>query len=399
MTAITGGRRKAPSDLNFQEKQMQRRLLSTPYLSTIAAVAVVVVSTSAAVFLPGSHSQPLSPISASAAAAAAPQDSEPVAEGKKQAAREATPGTASATPSNETRTNNRWGASYIPNLPVIDQNGRTLHFYDDVIKDKIVVISFIYTSCQDLCPLTTARLAQLEDKLDGAVGRDIFFVSMSVDPENDTPERLKAFADAFDVGPGWLFLTGKLADIRAINYKFGDRSDRGLSDHRNEIILGNDSIGDWQRASAFGDLGDLANSVRQMNPKWLNEAHLPQREEPVEGKKVTLVDDPGQMMFKRVCAPCHTIGVGDRVGPDLRDVSARRDHAWLINFIRNPKKAFRENDPTALALATRFPGVRMPILGLTESDAADVLDYLDRQSARIVDGAPGTAPQTSHHHH
>ena len=376
---------------------MQRRLLSTSYLSAIAAVAVLAVSTAAAVFLPGSRSQPLSPIPANAAAPTAPQDSQPAAEGPKQPAHEATAGTA-AMPSSA-RSSNKWGANYFPNVPVIDQNGRTLHFYDDVIKGKIVVISFIYTSCQDLCPLTAARLAMLEDKLDGAVGRDLFFVSMTVDPENDTPERLKAFADAFDAGPGWLFLTGKVADIRAINYKLGDRSDRGLNDHRNEIILGNDAIGDWQRASAFNDIGDLANSVRQMNPKWLNEVHLPQHEQQVDLKHFTLPDDPGQMLFKRACSPCHTIGVGDRVGPDLRDVSARRDHAWLVNFIRNPKKAFAQNDPTALALAARFPGVRMPILGLTEPDVEEVIAYLDKQSARIVDGATSTAPQASGHHH
>ncbi len=376
---------------------MQRRLLSTSHLSTIAAVAVVAVSIAAAVFLPGSRSQSLSPLPATVAVAA-PQDSQPAAEEPKQTAREAQSGTASSTPGNR-RPGNKWGANYFPNVPVIDQNGRTLHFYDDVIKGKIVVISFIYTSCQDLCPLTTARLAQLEDKLNGAVGRDLFFVSMTVDPANDTPERMKAFADAFDAGPGWLFLTGKVEDIRAINYKLGDRSDRGLNNHRNEIVLGNDAIGDWQRASAFGDLGSLAESVRQMNPKWLNEVHLPQRQQPADLKNVTLPDDPGQMLFKRTCAPCHTIGVGDRVGPDLRDVTARRDRTWLINFIKNPKKAFVENDPTAVALATRFPGVRMPAVGLSEADVEDVLDYLARQSARIVDGATDTAPQASHHHH
>jgi protein SCO1 len=380
---------------------MQRRLLSTSYLSTIAAVAAVALSTAAAVFLPGSRSQPLSTNPASAVAAAAPQNGQPTAEGPKQAAREATSGTTSSTPGNSTPSNrsNKWGANYFPNVPVIDQNGKTLHFYDDVIKGKIVVISFIYTSCQDLCPLTTARMAQLEDKLDGAVGRDLFFVSMTVDPENDTPERMKAFADAFDAGPGWLFLTGKLEDIRAINLKLGDRSDRSLKNHRNEIVLGNDAIGDWQRASAFGDLDSLAISVRQMNPKWLNEVHLPQREQQVGPKNFILPDDPGQSLFKRICSPCHTIGVGDRVGPDLRDVTARRDRAWLINFIKNPKKAFAENDPTALALAARFPAVRMPALGLGDTDAQDLLAYLDAQSARIVDGATGTAPQASHHRH
>src|SRR5262249_61387633 len=99
-----------------------------------------------------------------------------------------------------------------------------MNFYDDVIKGKIVVISFIYTSCQDICPLTTARMAQLEDKLDGAVGRDLFFISMSVDAGGDTPEKMKAFADGFDAGPGCLFLTGDVEDVRAIGPQLGNRS-------------------------------------------------------------------------------------------------------------------------------------------------------------------------------
>src|SRR6516225_3081044 len=140
----------------------------------------------------------------------------------------------------------RRGANYFPDLPVVTQDGKTLKFYDDVIKDKIVLISFMYTTCADICPLTTARIAQLEDKLGEMVGRDIFFVSMTVDPEHDTPENLKAFASAFDAGPGWLFLTGKPEDIRLINSRLGDRS-RKLSEHRNEIVLGNDATGEWTR--------------------------------------------------------------------------------------------------------------------------------------------------------
>src|SRR5215471_21361349 len=119
---------------------------------------------------------------------------------------------------------NRFGANYFPNLPVITQDGKTLKLYDDVIKGKIVLISFIYTNCPDICPLTTARLAQVEEKLGDIVGRDIFLVSLTVDPERDTPERLKSFATAFGAGPGWLFLTGKPEDIRTINANLGDRS-------------------------------------------------------------------------------------------------------------------------------------------------------------------------------
>src|SRR6266481_2491889 len=194
----------------------------------------------------------------------------------------------------EAQTGHR-GADYFPNLPVVTQDGKTLKFYDDVIKGKIVLISFIYTNCPDICPLTTARIAQVEDKLGDKVGRDIFFVSMTVDPERDTPERLKEFATAFDVGPGWLFLTGKPEDIRAINYKLGDRS-RRLSDHRNEIVLGNDTTGEWQRDTALGDLNRLVRTIRDMDPKWRDQDHTPRPSDAVD-TLLPLGQQPGQAMF------------------------------------------------------------------------------------------------------
>jgi protein SCO1 len=70
----------------------------------------------------------------------------------------------------------RWGKEYVPNVPVVTQDGKTLNFYDDLIKDKIVVLSFIYTSCKDICPLATARLGEAQEKLGDRVGRDIFFL-------------------------------------------------------------------------------------------------------------------------------------------------------------------------------------------------------------------------------
>src|SRR5215467_7806002 len=188
----------------------------------------------------------------------------------------------------------RRGANYFPNLPVVTQDGKTLKFYDDVIKGKIVLISFIYTNCPDICPLTTARLVQVEDQLGDIVGRDIFFVSMTVDPERDTPERLKEFATAFDVGPGWLFLTGKPEDIRAINYKLGDRS-RKLSEHRNEIGLGNDTNGEGGKDTVFGDLTRLVRTIRDMDPKWRDQDHTPGQSGTADAL-LPLSQEPGQAM-------------------------------------------------------------------------------------------------------
>src|SRR5262245_25690202 len=157
----------------------------------------------------------------------------------------------------------RWGKDYVPNIPVVTQDGKTLNFYDDLIKDKIVVLSFIYTSCKDICPLATARLGEAQEKLGARLGRDIFFYSISIEPERDTPERLKAYADAFHAGPGWLFLTGLPEDIQLIRYKFGDRRPE-LGDHRNDVVLGNGATGEWQRENALGDLDHSVRSIEDM---------------------------------------------------------------------------------------------------------------------------------------
>ena len=173
----------------------------------------------------------------------------------------------------------RWGKSYFPNANVVTQDGKTLQFYDDLIKDKIFVISFLFTTCKDVCPLATSRLAELQDKLGDSMGRDIFFYSISIDPETDTPERLKGYANAFRAGPGWLFLTGKPEDIHAIRHKLGERS-RVLSDHRNEVLLGNGGTGEWARNSALGDLDSLALSGARHGPQMAGRsgrrAHQPQ---------------------------------------------------------------------------------------------------------------------------
>jgi protein SCO1 len=87
-----------------------------------------------------------------------------------------------------------WGANYFPNVPLVTQDGKTVHFYADLLKGKMVVINFIYTKCRDSCPMETAKLAQVQRLLGDRVGRDVFFYSISIDPERDTPAELKEYA-------------------------------------------------------------------------------------------------------------------------------------------------------------------------------------------------------------
>ncbi len=293
-----------------------------------------------------------------------------------------------------------WGENYFPNLPVVTQDGKTLRFYEDVIKDRQVVVSFIYTSCPDICPLTTARLALVKDALGSAMGRDVTFVSMTVDPETDTPARLKDYAEAFGAGPGWLFLTGKPDDIRTINAKLGNKS-AVLNKHRYEIVLGNDRTGDWQRDSPFGEIDTIVYNIRGMSAEaWEFEPAL---DSSMESSMIALPMVPGETLFRKLCTPCHTIGVGDRTGPDLRAVTARRSASWLSAFIASPGRMRNIGNPVALDLHRRYPGVKMPELGLTPSDVADLISYLEIATARLAApegiGQPAAAHDHSAHQH
>jgi protein SCO1/2 len=68
----------------------------------------------------------------------------------------------------------RWGADYFPNAPLVTDEGKTVRFYDDLLKDKVVAISIVYTHCKYVCPLETARLAQVQRLLGDRVGKEIF---------------------------------------------------------------------------------------------------------------------------------------------------------------------------------------------------------------------------------
>jgi protein SCO1/2 len=109
----------------------------------------------------------------------------------------------------------------LPNVELSTHTGQTVRFYDDLIKDKKVVINFIYATCNGICVPVTSRLVEVQKLLDGRVGRDIFFYSISLKPAQDTPEVLRRYAEAHRVGPGWLFLTGELEAIESLRRGLG----------------------------------------------------------------------------------------------------------------------------------------------------------------------------------
>ena len=130
--------------------------------------------------------------------------------------------------------------STIPDLELVDQDGRKIRFYTDLVKDKTVAINFVFTTCTTICPPLGATFARIQKELGPRVGKDVHFISISVDPVTDTPERLKAWGAKFHAGPGWTFVTGDKTSIdQLLNALAASASKR--EDHSPTIVVINDA--------------------------------------------------------------------------------------------------------------------------------------------------------------
>ena len=109
------------------------------------------------------------------------------------------------------------------------------------------------------------------------------------------------------------------------------------------------------------------------------------------GESSAATAEEGSAIFQSQCASCHTIGGGDKVGPDLQGVGSRRDRAWLERFLRAPDQVIASGDPIATELVKKYGGVQMPNLGLTDDQVASLLAFLGVPSAG-VSPPPATAP-------
>ncbi|HET7200776.1 MAG TPA: SCO family protein [Burkholderiales bacterium] len=275
---------------------------------------------------------------------------------------------------------NRWGADYFPNVPLMTQDGTAVRLYDDLLKGKSVAINVMYTSCKDECPLETARLVQVQKLLGERMGKDIFFYSISIDPKRDTPEVLKAYAQKYGVGPGWLFLTGKEEDIKLATRKLGLSGRRAAASkdgHSPSLMVGNEPTGQWMRNSAVDNPRFLVTTMET----FLGWRDTTPRKSYAEARPLVL--NKGEYFFQSQCSVCHTIGQGDKMGPDLLGVTARRDRAWLTRYIMAPDKMLAARDPTAVALFEKYKYTRMPNLRLSPGEVAAVLSYIEGRKTSV----------------
>lgn len=159
--------------------------------------------------------------------------------------------------------------AYFTNTPFVDQDGKAVRFYDDIIRDKLVVVNMMYTVCTSICPSNTANLLRVRDQLGDRVGRDVHMVSLSLVPELDPPSALRAYMKRYGIGRGWTFLTGTHAHMELVRRKLGffdtdPQADADVFRHTGMISVGNDRIDRWCMMPALSATHQIVRSIQEM---------------------------------------------------------------------------------------------------------------------------------------
>lgn len=302
------------------------------------------------------------------------------------------PSTAMTVPTQPNSAAATWGETYFPNVPLITHQGQRVNFYEDLVKDKVVVINFIFTSCSEVCPLETAQLKRVKQLLGERVGQDVFMYSITIDPHNDTPEVLQRYAETYDVGPGWYFLTGQEADIILLRKKLGlyieEIQGENSTDHNLNLIIGNQKTGRWMKRSPFENPYVLATQIGSWLHNWKLPGQPKQQRDYAEAPKLRSITS-GESLYRTRCASCHTIGAQgmakarmERLGPDLLGVTQRRERDWLVRWLAAPDEMLAQQDPIALELLATYK-LPMPNLSLNQQDIDALLEYIEQESLLV----------------
>lgn len=152
---------------------------------------------------------------------------------------------------------------YFSDVELVNQDGQKVRFYSDVLKNKVVIINAFFTTCKSVCPPMNRNLEKIQEALGDRLGKDAFLVSISVDPETDTPTRLKEYSRQFHARPGWTFLTGKKENVDWALYKLGQYVE-AKDDHTSIFIIGNEPKGLWKKAFGLAKSDELMRIVEDV---------------------------------------------------------------------------------------------------------------------------------------
>lgn len=148
-------------------------------------------------------------------------------------------------------------------LELVSDEGRAAKFESEVIGERIVVMDFIYTSCTTVCPVLTAMMGSVQRKLGKRAGKDVYLVSLSVDPVTDTPRRLKAYKRRHKARPGWTFYTGQKTAVDKILDGLGVYTPDFI-DHPAVLLVGDGRTGEWTRFFGFVNPDQILATVNQL---------------------------------------------------------------------------------------------------------------------------------------
>ena len=153
--------------------------------------------------------------------------------------------------------------NYFTDVILVDQHGREHRLYSDLLEGKVVVISAFFTTCEGACPILGKNLAAVQEWLGDRLGREVHLISISVDPETDTPPRLNAWGQRFGARPGWTLLTGEKENVDLALQRLGQYVEQPEA-HQNLIIIGNEPTGLWKKAFVLSPAEDLIPVVRSV---------------------------------------------------------------------------------------------------------------------------------------
>ena len=153
--------------------------------------------------------------------------------------------------------------NYFTDLELVTQDGETVRFYSDVLRNRVVLVNFVFTNCEDACPMMTRMLTQVETLLGEDRGA-VLFVSMSIDPERDSPAAMKAFARKNGADhENWVFLTGEPERVNFIVKRLGQYTEE-VEAHSTLLLAGNVGRAHWKKIPPMVPPEGIAQTLREL---------------------------------------------------------------------------------------------------------------------------------------
>jgi protein SCO1/2 len=170
-----------------------------------------------------------------------------------------------------------------PNVVLLTHEGRRVRFYDDLVRGRTVALNFMYVECEGTCPGVTSNLVEVERQLRGRGGRDILLLCMTLQPQHDTPERLREYARRYGAGPGLLFLTGRPEDLELLRHALGfatpgaTEGDADWKQHTGLLRLGNDRFNWWMACPSLSSPAQVCRLILSLDgPSLPTSAEVPE---------------------------------------------------------------------------------------------------------------------------